>query len=672
MHSSLFRLSLTCAFGTILSVVAVAGLGPENVLVVVNGDSPGSVRVASEYARLRDIPPSNFVVLHHLGGPEFIDVQHFRDDILKPVLAAIHERGLDAQIDCITYSTDIPYSVNVASDINGRPVSQVATQPASINGLTYLYEWTLKGDNDYLRLDLNRYCRRLLPLPEGVDLTPAEQTDYALAMSEYGKKNYKKAAQILAKLMEQPRTDPNIAYNLACCQALTGDSDEAIASLRKAVAAGWRNFGQTSSDPDLASLAKLSEFNQVLKLIQLSEIDVQPGIPFRSQAHWNRSGAPDTAGPKYMLSTVLGVTAGRGNSLVDVLTYLGSSKDADFTAPKGTIYFERNGDVRSKTREWGFQPAADALAKLGVNAIVEDGVLPQNRTDVAGATIGTAGFDWPGSHSTILPGAIVEHLTSFGGMLNKGADQTPCTEFLKNGAAGSSGTVTEPYALQEKFPTPFIHVQYAKGFTLAESFYLSVMGPYQLLVLGDPLCRPWGKLVKVKPGSLPVPTVLTAPFNLKPSVSPAVPVVEYRIYADGKLLKAAKPGVAVTLDGSVLGAGYHHLSVVAACKDVAASQARTSFAITVPSSHKVTAPAQIDMPSDGTANVRLSAPGASKIELLLLGSPVGAVAGDHGEVPVTAATVGQGAAVLQPVATFVVGGKTVRVLGAPIHVSVGG
>ena len=61
------------------------------------------------------------------------------------------------------------------------------------------------------------------------------------------------------------------------------------------------------------------------------------------------------------------------------------------------------------------------------------------------------------------------------------------TDWISAGAAGTSGTVTEPYAMQQKFPMPFIHVHYAKGCSLAEAFYQSLMGPYQLLVLGDPL-----------------------------------------------------------------------------------------------------------------------------------------------------------------------------------------
>ena len=85
----------------VLSSTAKAGLGPENVVLVVNGESSDSLRVASAYVNLRKIPVGNVVVLNGLSGKEFIDVEGFRKQILSPVLSAIEARGLNKQIDCI-------------------------------------------------------------------------------------------------------------------------------------------------------------------------------------------------------------------------------------------------------------------------------------------------------------------------------------------------------------------------------------------------------------------------------------------------------------------------------------------------------------------------------------------------------------------------------------------
>ncbi len=96
--------------------------------------------------------------------------------------------------------------------------------------------------------------------------------------------------------------------------------------------------------------------------------------------------------------------------------------------------------------------------------------------------MGSASFAWIASGSKLVPGAIAENLTSLNGKMD-GVGQTKLTEYLAHGAAGSSGAVEEPYSLQQKFPLPFIHETYARGATLAEAFYQSVLGPYQLLIV---------------------------------------------------------------------------------------------------------------------------------------------------------------------------------------------
>ena len=45
--------------------------------------------------------------------------------------------------------------------------------------------------------------------------------------------------------------------------------------------------------------------------------------------------------------------------------------------------------------------------------------MPLNKPDVQGVMMGTASFDWKASGSTILPGAICEHFTSFGGVMTQ-------------------------------------------------------------------------------------------------------------------------------------------------------------------------------------------------------------------------------------------------------------
>jgi hypothetical protein len=128
-------------------------------LLVVNADSWASMTVANEYVHLRQVPACNVLYLSLADLPSFegITIDVFRDRILKPTLGAIAARGLGGQIDCIVYSSDIPYNVDFTSDVGKTKLSRVITSPGSINGLTFLYRQVLAKDINYLQLNSNRY-----------------------------------------------------------------------------------------------------------------------------------------------------------------------------------------------------------------------------------------------------------------------------------------------------------------------------------------------------------------------------------------------------------------------------------------------------------------------------------------------------------------------------------
>ena len=193
-----------------------------------------------------------------------------------------------------------------------------------------------------------------------------------------------------------------------------------------------------------------------------------------------------------MLSMVLAVTRDFGTTQSEAIDSLMTSVHSDFTQPGGSFLFTKTGDVRTTTREPNFAMAIEKLKARGKNAFVVDGVLPRSGEECSGVMIGTPDFAWGKGGAKLLPGAIADNLTSFGGAMTT-AGQTKLSEFIRHGAAASSGAVTEPFAIQNKFPHPMMHVHYVDGLTAAEAFYSSVLCPYQLLIVGDPLCQPFCK-----------------------------------------------------------------------------------------------------------------------------------------------------------------------------------
>ncbi len=286
---------------------------------------------------------------------------------------------------------------------------------------------------------------------------------------------------------------------------------------------------------------------------------------FHSWYGWGPKGELlEAGGPQYILSMVLGVTNGRGNTVGEIVKYLRQSPLADGTSPKGTIYFVENSDIRSTTRKPGFPLAVEQLKQLGVNAQIVRGDLPQNRADVQGLLTGIADFNWQRSGSTILRGAICENLTSYSAIFDPSVGQTVCTEFLRNGATATSGTVAEPYAQQNKFPHAMIQVHYARGCNVAESFYQSVYMPYQLLMIGDPLCQPWANIPNIKVEGAAAESSLKGEVTLQPSAE--LPrggeCDRFELVIDGQRITSCPAGGTLKFDSAKFSDGYHELRVV--------------------------------------------------------------------------------------------------------------
>jgi uncharacterized protein (TIGR03790 family) len=90
-----------------------------------------------------------------------------------------------------------------------------------------------------------------------------------------------------------------------------------------------------------------------------------------------------------------------------------------------------------------------------------------------------------------LPGALADHLTSFGGDL-LGQRQMSSLSWLEAGATASYGTVSEPCGHWQKFPHPLILMQnYLSGLTAVETYWKSVEWPAQGLIIGEPLAAPY-------------------------------------------------------------------------------------------------------------------------------------------------------------------------------------
>ncbi len=692
---ALLAVGILCATGT-----AFAGGGPENTLIVVNADSWASTFIANEYIAARHIPPANVVRQHNLPDFERIGVEDFRTKILSPLLRTAEQRGIAPQIDCVLYSADFPWAVDVSPDMAGKQFSKAISQPASINGLTYLYQLTMGKNPQYLGLNANFYCRQPLLTPHEPAWSDGDRKVYAEALAALREKSPATPATsdntvpsppklstdpatadvtlqpALKKLLELKKSHPTSAellYNIACTFARVGKLDDAVGALRSAVDNGWWDMRAAAADPDLAAIRSREDFAILAKRAKLTKIELAPTLGFRASAGWLPNGQwvqPDK-GIHYMLSAVLACTSGRGNSVNEALASLQRSVAADGTRPKGTVYFMRNSDVRSTTREWGFLRATEKLRDAGVWGVIEDGVLPLKKGDVAGVTIGSADYSWAASGSTLLPGAIGDNLTSYSGAMTESDGQTPLTEFIRHGAAGASGTVTEPFAIQAKFPTPFIHWHYAQGCSLAEAFYQSVAGPYQLLIVGDALCSPWKKDLTVLPGDLKPGVILKGRVSILPTSrsTDGITAGAFECYLDGRRAAASLPGKPFDFNTADTPDGPHEIVIAALGTDGPLTRGSVRIPVVVRNGETElrVSPPPASVPWDQSLEISARAPGAKAILIFQNLDEVARIEGESGVAKIDPRVLGQGTVRLHTVAVL---GDAKHVTGEPITVKI--
>jgi hypothetical protein len=281
---------------------------------------------------------------------------------------------------------------------------------------------------------------------------------------------------------------------------------------------------------------------------------------------------------------------------------------------------------------------------------VKQGRLPTGAKDVAGLMIGAATFDLTKDGVKILPGAICDNLTSSGAVFVPGIDQTSLTDFLRAGAAGASGTVAEPLALQAKFPLASMQLHYVRGCSLAEAFYQSITCPYQLLIVGDPLCQPWATIPKIDVVGVKNDEKVKGTLSLKPSALSSMGA--YELYVDGRLHARSTNATPFAFDTTQLSDGYHELRVVGIRSDSIETQGRAIIPILV-DNHDAAVEIKVSpstrVPISAKLKIGVRQPGATSITIRQNSRDLGNVKGESGELEILASSLGRGRTTLQAI-----------------------
>lgn len=390
---------------------------------------------------------------------------------------------------------------------------------------------------------------------------------------------------------------------------------------------------------------------------------------------------------QYYMSGAIGYTGQFGNTPSQVIANLQYTATGDGAKPRGTIYFEENDDVRSNTREYQWPGVQAALTARGISWVQERNVpgnTPQNRANVLGAVIGAAEYTTPNG-SRYLPGSWADSLTSGGGDFS-GYNQTKATSLIAAGAAASCGTVTEPYAIANKFTNASVHVFMADGSTIGEAFYKSVVSPYQQILIGDMLAQPNADLPVISMAEAPAAgQQVRGTMNISASAALnnstlATGIKEMRLLVDGKtVLKNTGASANFDLNTLNLSDGRHELRIVAVNNAAAESQSEKIWSINVNNKGQTVSAGDGNLVAQDAQvlNVNVSASAGSgaavsRVELRNMGRVMGKITSANGSINLDASKLAYGDNTIIPVAVMAdgseVAGQAINVTRTPIYI----
>lgn len=205
-----------------------------------------------------------------------------------------------------------------------------------------------------------------------------------------------------------------------------------------------------------------------------------------SEAIFDQSRPVSTSGSSFLATMIT------ADSLADAEQLVDQGAAGDGTFPQQPVVLAKSSDPSRNIRYPEFDNAIFNVRLRGVSNILRTNAdsLPGGMTFL-GYETGQGNYTVPSG--AFVPGAIADNETSYGGIIFGPNTQTSLLAMIDAGASGSYGTVAEPYTDPEKFPNPQVYFYQARGFSLAESYYLSLNAPYLGLIVADPLSAPFAQ-----------------------------------------------------------------------------------------------------------------------------------------------------------------------------------
>ena len=526
----------------------VAALSSEEVLVVVNSDSPQSVELGRFYIQQRGIDESRLVLLK-TATAYAVSREDYNNQIHQPLRTILRERNLADKIRCLALMWGIPVRVEAPVAPTGPIPALYATEaqkshyrlamdhkllatvgkkfpPPRTDGLSPvadLFEQpppTVSEPLTDLRpllTDMEKLLADKLQLyrdtPDNEQRQIMARQLMALHLDIFGLDGLRRFIE-QARLTDAP--DPNdisarILEVRSRLQATTAAS-QPTAESTAAILEGLRETGGLIA---VAAVAK-GYIDQNKPVDPEASVDSELALLWwdnyplggwmANPMLWNLRISEEARAAR--IPPVLMTARIDGPSAADARRIIEDSIETEKTGLKGKFYIDAGGLDRAKEYDVNFRSLYQFLRKATAVPVVFDDAAamfaPGSCPDAA-LYVGWYSLQQYIPAFTWNRGAVGWHVASFEAMHLRDANSPEwCPRMIRAGVAATIGAVAEPRLFAFPVPQDFFSLLLTGKYTIAECYWRTVPNvSWRMTLIADPLYNPFKTNPQVSTDSLP-------------------------------------------------------------------------------------------------------------------------------------------------------------------------
>ncbi|HVS73385.1 MAG TPA: TIGR03790 family protein [Phycisphaerae bacterium] len=555
----------TALLAAVAAAAPARALTPDDIVIIYNARSQGSMQVAEHYLHARNIKPSHLVPVE-CTPQESITEKTYREAIVPEIQRVLKQRGLDRTVKCLVTTYDVPLTIGgvaispaaqrqadalqkrldaVAQQLEqaqdeydalgreGTPMPHVAT---TAPGKATLAE-TLQHLNDALQAAVGRI--QLLPDPERRQelqrLANVHQRVAGVAgllglfhvRSDVpdGGAGQRQLDQLKTELQDFQRQydelkkspAPGAASAMVDIQTkahgLIGEAQE----LDSQMVALAPQESEACFDSELALVLTDQRYSRNRWIPNPDNLEVWPVV----------HNMPDTP-HALMVTRIDGVTPAAAMDLVN------TSLKIEKKGLEGKMYLDARGLTGGDAYSVFDQNLRDTYAWLKAHATID--VTLDNHPELLEAKDcpdAALYCGWYSLHNyqascQWVPGSVGYHVASLEmPTLHNAKDTGWANQMLQHGVVGTLGAVSEPYLGSFPKPSLFFPLLLSGRFTQGEVW--EVTNPWlswRIGYVGDPLYNPFKSKPRVSAEALRADPILAHAFDIvraAPATAPAAP-----------------------------------------------------------------------------------------------------------------------------------------------------